>query len=368
PRYGAGRAHLRPAGRLGVRIETPDGLLVLHGDVPLVACEDGAVRGRIRLAAGEEASLSLVYAGRWPAVVPPAGARAREAIERTCAWWREWASHAWYAGPWRDAVLRSAITLRLLLYAPSGAIIAAPTTSLPERPGGPYNWDYRYCWLRDASLTVRALFGLVFDQQASPLVSWLLHTTRVRCPVRSGAAGRAEPRGERAPARVQRPPLRVLYDVYGRRPAPERELGHLAGYGGARPVRVGNAAGDQLQLDIYGEVIDAAAQLIRRRGVIDGDTRRPLTELGRYVMSHWRLPDAGIRESRELELSRTHSRVLCWTALDRLLMLRAAGHLDRLTAVELASAREQIRREVTLRGWDARRHSYSAVLDGDRID
>ena len=345
PRYGEGRARLRHAGALGIRVETPDGLLVLRSDLPLGIGEDGVVRGQTRLAAGQTACASLVYAGDGPAVLPPLGARAHEAVERTVRWWQDWSSRVWYAGPWREAVVRSALSLRLLLYAPSGAIVAAPTTSLPERPGGSYNWDYRYCWLRDASLTVHALYGLGFAEEADSFVSWLLHTTR-----------------------LTRPALRVLYDVYGRPAPPERVLGHLAGHRGARPVRIGNGARDQIQLDVYGEVLDAATQLVRRRGGLDRDTRNLLSDLGEYVLAHWREPDAGIWESRGPRRARTHSLVMCWTALDRLLMLRAAGHLERPRAVDLASAREQIRRTVLARAYDPARQSYSAVLGGESVD
>src|SRR4029078_7126011 len=182
------------------------------------------VDGRFTLNAGERATFSLAFDHAGPAGLPPLGARAPEALRRSLAWWREWAARCSYDGPYRAAVIRSVLGLKLLDYAPSGAIVGAPTTSLPERVGGDLNWDYRFCWLRDAALTVTSLSDLGYENEASALLDWLLNSTRLTRPV-----------------------LSVLYDVHGGVPAAEATLDHLTGHLGSRPVRIRNAAAGQLQ-------------------------------------------------------------------------------------------------------------------------
>ena len=170
---------------------------------------------RARLKAGEAIAFSLTFAAEGPAVLPPLGDVVRQKLALTVRWWQRWAGRADYGGPHRDQVVRSALALKLMTYAPSGAIIAAPTTSLPERVGGDLNWDYRFCWLRDAAFTARALFGLGYAEEAEAFCGWMLHATR-----------------------LTRPELRVLYDVFGETIPEERELPHLRGFAGSHPVRV----------------------------------------------------------------------------------------------------------------------------------
>lgn len=345
PDYARQRPRIRHAGKVGIRIDTPEGLLVLRTDMPLQHLDDGSVHAKGTLRAGEVAHASLTLADDWPAVLPPLGDRSREAVARSVAWWRGWASRLTYDGPARDAVVRSALALKLLVYAPSGAVVAAPTTSLPERIGGDLNWDYRFCWLRDAALTIRALFGLGCVDEADAFISWLLHATR-----------------------LTQPTLRILYDVYGKTPEDEQILAHLGGYQASRPVRIGNAAVEQLQLDVYGEVIDAATHFVRTGGTLDRETQRMLCALGGYVCRHWHEPDEGIWEPRSGKGHNTHSRVLCWTALDRLLQLHASGHLRGAPVADLQKHRERIREDVTRRAWNPSLQSYVARLDEDRLD
>ncbi|MBA3884249.1 MAG: glycoside hydrolase family 15 protein [Acidobacteria bacterium] len=345
PDYGRRPGRVRRAGRLGVRVEMGADLLVLRSDIPLDVTADAEVTGRARLRAGETVHASLTFADDWPAVFPPLGEWSRAAIARTETWWKDWASRLRYDGPRREMVVRSALALKLLIYAPSGAIVAAPTTSLPERMGGDLNWDYRFCWLRDAAFTVRALFALGCLAEAQAFVDWLLHATR-----------------------LTQPELRVLYDVYGNAPADERILEEFAGYRGSRPVRIGNGAAGQRQLDVYGEVIDAVAHFVGAGGTLDRDTEGTLCAFGEYVCRHWQEPDEGIWEPRSGTAHNTHSRVLSWTALDRLLQLHARGDLGRAPVAMFEKNRELIRREVESRAWNAELGSYVAQLEGDRLD
>lgn len=344
PDFGRGELRPRPAGRLGFRLQSAQGLLSLRCDLEL-ECDGPAARGTARLRAGESRRFSLSLAVDWPEVYPPLGDHSRAALDRSVAWWQAWSSRLSYEGPARDAVVRSALAVRLMLYAPSGAIIAAPTTSLPERLGGDSNWDYRYCWLRDASMTVRALLGLGCLEDAEAFVAWLLHSTR-----------------------LTRPALRVLYDIYGNKPRRESILSELEGYRSSRPVRVGNAAMDQLQLDIYGEVVGAAAKIIVLRSRTDKETRKMLCQLGEYVCGHWHQPDEGIWEPRSGRVHRTHSKVLCWTALERLLELYSQGFLPEAPAGRFAAVRDEIRSEVERKGWNAKLGSYVAVFGEDGVD
>jgi GH15 family glucan-1,4-alpha-glucosidase len=345
PEYGRLCPALRQRGALGLHGEAAGALLLLRSELPLVLSADRrSARGRARIRAGERKYLSFVYGEEAPAVIPPLGELARQRVERSQRWWRAWTARITYRGPYRQAVVRSALALKLLSYAPSGAIIAAPTTSLPEKMGGSRNWDYRYCWLRDASFTLRALFALGYRDEGDAFLSWLLHATRLTWPQ-----------------------LQVLYDVYGEARVPERELGHLAGYAGSRPVRVGNDAAEQLQLDVYGEVLDAVALHAERGGRLDGDTRRLLNDLGRTVCRRWREPDDGIWEVRSGRAHHTHSKALCWVALDRLVRLHGAGHLD--GPVDLyRTERAAIRAEIERRGYNVRLGSYTRTFDGDELD
>jgi GH15 family glucan-1,4-alpha-glucosidase len=343
PDYARKKPEIRSLGKLGLRVEAgPGELLTLVTDAPLGP--EG--RARVRLGPGERLHFSLGYSHGAPAVLAPASAARSDAVlEETTRLWRSWAARTRYDGPARDMVVRSALLLKLLQFAPSGAIVAAPTTSLPERPGGELNWDYRFCWLRDAALTARALFGLGHREEAESFLSWLLLATNLSLPR-----------------------LHVLYDLYGRIPGPERELDHLAGHLGSRPVRVGNAARGQVQLDTYGEVIEAAAYFVRNGGEIDRQIASMLCGFGREVARDWCEPDEGIWEVRGPASYFTHSRVLCWSALSRLCELEETGHLPKAPAAQFARARDRIRAQVEEMGWSEQLQTYTRTLAGADVD
>ncbi|HVL69367.1 MAG TPA: glycoside hydrolase family 15 protein [Vicinamibacterales bacterium] len=319
--------------------------LSLATDMPLAAgAEQRTLAGAERLTAGGRRYFSMTYAHAMPGVLAPLGAEADRRIERSIAWWQEWAAACRYQGPYRQAVMRSALVLKLLSYSPSGAIIAAPTTSLPEKIGGVRNWDYRYCWLRDASLTLRALCDLGFEVEAESFLSWLLHATHLTWPR-----------------------VRMVYGVFGESKLAERELTSLSGYQDSRRVRIGNLAAEQLQLDTYGELLESAFVWLSRGGTLDRASRSNLVELGRAVCQHWREPDDGIWERRAGRRHHTHSKVMCWLALDRLLKLHASGHL-RVPEQDFSRERDALRVEIEGRGFNGRLGSYVSAFDGDEVD
>jgi len=342
PDYARAEPRLQSLGKLGLRCALRGiGLLTLLTDAPLAA----AGRTRVRLRAGESLHFSLNLTLHGPAVLTAPGGCCSRALEQTVALWRSWVARTQYDGQARDMVLRSALTLKLLQYAPTGAIVAAPTTSLPERPGGDLNWDYRFCWLRDAALTARALFGLGHRDEAENFMSWLLSATTLSLPK-----------------------LHVLYDLFGRQPGDEIELPHLRGHGGARPVRIGNAAKGQVQLDTYGEVIEAAAQLVRSGGQIDRAVGQMLVGFGREVARDWEDADEGIWEERGFGRHFTHSRALCWAGLQRLIDLHQKGHLPGAPVSLFESARDQIREQIETLAWSEQLQSYTRTLAGGDVD
>ena len=345
PSFGARTVRPRASRQLGVRWELGAQLLALRGEAPIELDDEGVARATVALRGGESVAFSLTADHDAPTVVPPLGPHAIERIDRALAWWRSWSRRATYDGPDRDAVIRGALAVKLMSYAPSGAIVAAPTTSLPERIGGSLNWDYRYCWLRDAAFTSRALLSLGFAEDASAFGSWLLHATRLTSPE-----------------------LRVLYDVYGNAPHTERELAMLDGFCGSRPVRTGNAARGQLQIDVYGEVIDAIARIAREHGALDRETQHVLRGYGEYVCGHWRLPDQGIWEPRTQPEHRTHSRLLCWVALDRLLELATCGVLAGIDRARYAAECAAIRDDIEQHAFDERIGSYTGAYGVPELD
>ncbi len=345
PDYASRPARLEDRGRLGLRCFAGQAILTLISDERLTIEPDGiSASARFRLAAGERRHISLAADTDAPAVLPSLGDDAGARLAETTDWWRSWAERCTYDGPYREAVRRSALVLKLLAFAPSGAIIAAPTSSLPEEIGGERNYDYRFCWLRDASFVMRALHSIGYRPLADAFLAWMLHATR-----------------------LTHPELQVVYDVYGRTNLAERELPHLEGYRRSRPVRVGNAACHQFQLDVYGEVIDAAERFVEAGGELDSDQTQMLEGFADTVCRRWHEPDDGIWESRGQRQHYVHSKVLCWVALDRIVRMHERGRL-RTQVDRFRRVRDEIRQAIEARGFDRRSGSYLRAFGRDEVD
>jgi GH15 family glucan-1,4-alpha-glucosidase len=329
--------------RLGLMCEYGADLLALRSDEPLELGGGRGARARFRVGAGDSRVFALAYGSRMPIMVADLET-AESRLRRSLRWWDAWAARCTYRGPYGDAVLRSALVLKLLAYAPSGAIIAALTTSLPEKLGGVRNWDYRYCWTRDAALTLRAFFDIGYMEEGEAFLNWLLHATRLSWPE-----------------------LQVLYDVFGETRLKETELSHLRGYAGSQPVRVGNAASDQLQLDMYGKAVEAAYLFVRRGGELDRSTRRMLRGLGETVCRRWREPDEGIWEIRTRPRQHTLSKAMCWVAMDRLIRLHERGHLT-IDVARFSRVRDEIRETIERRGYDPQLGSYVHAFENGKLD
>ncbi len=324
-------------------------LLVTAGPDTLELRTPVATRGEdlktvadFEVSAGECIPFVLNYRPSYEARQPAIDVEA--ALRETRSRWLAWSGRCTYQGPWRDAVMRSLITLKALTYAPSGGIVAAPTTSLPEMRGGQRNWDYRYCWLRDATFTLNALLLTGYTDEAVAWREWLLRAV----------AG--------SPADLQ-----ILYSVTGERRLDECELGWLPGYGDAAPVRIGNAAARQFQLDVYGEVMDTL-HLARAAGLApEPHAWRIQCAILEFLQAHWRDPDEGIWEVRGPRRHFTHSKVMAWVAFDR-----AVKSVQRFglqgSADSWRRTRDAIHAQVCESGFDARRNSFVQYYGSSELD
>jgi GH15 family glucan-1,4-alpha-glucosidase len=296
---------------------------------------------RFDVAAGQAFPFVLAW---HPSHLEPHTIDARQAVGDTERWWNDWSRGCSYEGPWRDAVVRSLVTLKALTYAPTGGIVAAATTSLPEQIGGVRNWDYRYCWLRDATFTLYALMTAGFMGEAADWRDWLLRAV----------AG--DPSA-----------LQIMYGAAGERRLTELELDWLPGYEASRPVRIGNAAVRQFQLDVYGEVLDALHQA-RRRG-LDADAASWALQcaLACAVERAWSEPDEGIWEVRGPRRHFTHSKVMAWVALDR--AVHGVEHHGRHGPVDRwRQVRQRIHDDVCRHGFDARRGTFTQFYGSAELD
>ncbi|HET9311283.1 MAG TPA: glycoside hydrolase family 15 protein [Actinomycetota bacterium] len=342
PRFGYGRDRTTIALRHGIPVASA-------GNVALAVNTWNAGSPRLgpssiegRFVAQGDATIAISVASQEPLVLPSRGDVERR-MRDTAEFWRSWAHVCAYDGAWRDAVERSALALKLLVFAPSGAVAAAATTSLPEEMGGERNWDYRFCWLRDSAFTVSSFLRLGYVAEADAFFWWLMHASQ-----------------------LTHPRLQVLYGLDGGVGASETQL-PLAGYRGSVPVRVGNAAVGQVQLDIYGSLMQAAWVYMEAGRPFDDEVARRLARTADLVCDIWREPDSGIWEVRSEPRHFTHSKMMCWVALDRAIGLASRGHIhgsvDRWSDQRLA-----IGSFIESRCWSESRRSYVRSAGSSELD
>jgi GH15 family glucan-1,4-alpha-glucosidase len=327
--------------RAGVRAISGPDLVLLVSDVPLFG-QNLTTVGEFTVTAGQRVPFVLSHgpSHQGDPAVPDAG----EALDEAEAEWAAWSARCTYQGEWREQVQRSLLTLKALTYQPTGGIVAAPTTSLPERLGGERNWDYRYCWLRDATLTLLALAHAGYTDEAQAWGAWL----------RRSVAG--------TPSQVQ-----TLYGLAGERWLMEWEVPWLGGYGGARPVRVGNAASAQLQLDVYGELMDAAYQELHTGLARPGASWNIQRGLIRHLVEVWEQPDEGIWEVRGGPRHFTFSKAMAWVAMDRAIRGAEEFHLP-AKLDEWRALRQRIHDQVCREGYNAQKHSFVQYYGGTALD
>ncbi len=348
PRFDFGRERHRAERHPGgVLFESPGARVALETETPLEV-RDGDAHASFELEAGQSATFILEHVpGRYEMHAHNAQ-ETRELAEHTVEYWRRWLAQSRYRGRWRETVHRSALTLKLLTYAPTGAIVAAPTTSLPEVLGGERNWDYRYTWIRDAAFSLYSLLRLGFTEEATAFMDWL--TDRL------------------AGMHLQeRSPLQIMYGIDGRREIPEEVLGHLEGYRGSAPVRVGNDAATQLQLDIYGELVDSVYLYDKHGSPISHRSWDDITHMVNWVCENWEQADEGIWETRAGRQHFTYSRLQCWVAVERTLRMASARGLP-ADRVRLEAARDRIYRQIHERGWNTNRGAFVQHYDTDILD
>ncbi|MDQ3382528.1 MAG: glycoside hydrolase family 15 protein [Actinomycetota bacterium] len=333
----------------GVLIQGPQVRLGLSATTGLDLA-DGTVTAAIDLDKGDSVLLVLETLPDGGQLSPCAECDIAELFDATSRYWRSWLAQSSYTGRWREMVHRSALTLKLLTHEPTGAIVAAPTTSLPEELGGGRNWDYRYVWVRDAAFSLYALLRLGFTDEAESFMRWL--SERLGQEHRGG--------GELGP-------LRTMYDIDGQPPGDEQELDHLAGHADSRPVRIGNAAADQLQLDIYGELIDSVYLFNKYGPGISHDAWLDLTRVLEWLIEHWDTPDSGMWEVRGRPRSHTTSRLMAWVAVERMIRIARQrglpGDVSRWSA-----ARDEIYAWVMEHGWDEDLQSFVQYPGSDTLD
>jgi GH15 family glucan-1,4-alpha-glucosidase len=345
PRFAYGTRAPRLGRRNGVSVAEAagDAVSVRAWDAGEPEIADGAISARFEAREGSRSLVVLAAAHQEPLVLPGREESERR-LDATVRFWQEWVRERGYEGPWRDEVVRSALALKLLVYSPSGAIVAAATTSLPEVLGGERNWDYRYAWVRDAAFTLESLLDLGCPAEAHAFFWWLLHASQ-----------------------ITHPRLLVLYRVDGSAHAGESEL-PLSGYRGSSPVRVGNEAIEQRQLDIYGDLFETVWAYFRRGNAVDRETGKRLAETADLVCRIWRDRDRGLWEVRSEALHFTQSKMMCWVALDRAVRLAEAGVVPAERAAAWRQEADELRAFVETRCFSEEKKSYVRAADGDELD
>jgi len=337
PAFNYGRAsHTTRRHSTGVVFESRELALGFHSSTPLTIGRDG-VAGSFALKAGQSLTFVLRHVENGTrqdvCLRPDSG---EETLQETLDYWRRWVSQMDYQGRWREMVARSALVLKLLTFAPTGAIVASPTTSLPEVVGGQRNWDYRSTWIRDGSFTLYGLLRLGFSSEAAAFMHWL--ENRMAEVGRDGS-------------------LQAVYGLHGEHSLPEQTLPHWEGYLGSRPVRIGNAAFKQSQLDIYGELMDSVYLYNKYGSPISYDLWVTLRRLLDYVCRHWKEKDKGIWEVRNERQHFVYSKVMCWVALDRGLRLAEKRSFPGNIAL-WKKHRDAIYESVMTQGWDSKQQTF----------
>jgi GH15 family glucan-1,4-alpha-glucosidase len=347
PRFDYARArHSVQVTEHGAVLVGPNLRLTLHGAEGLERHGDD-VRLRRTVHANEVVGVILESAAETPPR-PTSGQELTRLFEETAGFWRDWIERSTYHGRWREMVDRSAITLKLLTYAPSGALVAAPTAALPEQLGGPRNWDYRFTWVRDASYSVGALLALGFEEEAHAFLIWLRDRIQEQVGTSSG-------------------PLKIMYRVDGSSALSEESLDHLEGYRSSRPVRIGNGAADQLQLDIYGEATLALSQAGHGHAPVGYPGWKAIAGIMDWLSENWDQPDEGVWETRGGRKDFTYGRVMCWVALN--VAVRLAGQTGRpADLARWTAARDAIYEQIMTRCWNAQRQAFVQYPGTDVMD
>ena len=348
PRFDYARAkHKTHTSENGAVFDHASPLLSLSSSWPVEAAADGA-RARFTVKAGEAGAM-ILESGKSARPAKISESQVTRWYAETTEYWRNWIAGGSYRGRWREAVERSAITLKLMQYAPTGGLVAAPTAGLPEQVGGPRNWDYRYTWIRDASFSVGALLGLGFTGEAMGLAKWI----RDRVEERAGGNGSA--------------PLSIMYRVDGSSDLDEFTLDHFEGYKGSSPVRIGNAAADQLQLDIYGEAIDSIYRMDHMAPIVGERGWNDLTALLSWLSEHWDQPDEGIWETRGGRQPFMYGKLQSWVAFDRAIKMAA----ERSRPADIGrwvTERDELYRTVMDKGWNPKLKAFVQYEGSDVLD